>query len=632
MNLFSISYRNFKSNIKTYGLYLGAMIFSVVVYYNFVSLKYNPSVLQLQESSSKVTTAANSTALVLLIFLVFFIWFSSSFFLNQRKKEIGIYTFMGIEKHKIALIFTIEGFFLGATSIVVGLGIGVLLSRLFIMILAKVALLNMKISFFISFRGLLETAKIFLIIFTITSFKGYFHITRSKLIDLFNALKKEEKMPKPSYFKGFLSIVIIGIGYYVSDLSLRTNFNIGALATIFLVIWGTYWLFGSFFTIVAKYLTDKKSILYRGTNLISISNLTFKIRKNYRTLAAIAVLTATTITAFGTVSSMKYFVSQNYKIEIPYSFSYISNDSTLKESIRETINASNHDLLLWESVTYLNINEFNTSYRFYYNDVALIKYSDFERITKNLKPKGYEKLIKEMKLTSGEAIYVEKPGVIMSISEDINAEKYMFSIYNTDFTIKNTIKTPLLGSAVAKPVVVVQDSEYELFKARFTEETLNGFTITNEEDSTALGYAVSNLLPKDTKLFSFHGTTYYIYGILYFLGAFMALVFVMATGSIIYFKLLSDALDDKEKYGILKKIGMTQEEIIRSVSKQVGISFATPLIVGSIHSIVAIRVLSKLMNYTLVVPTLISIIIFTAIYGIFYYATTRRFVQIVCES
>jgi len=633
MNSFSIAYRNFKSNLRTYGLHLAAMIFAVVVYYNFMSLKYNPEVLQVQKASSKVTTAANSTAVVLLIFLVFFIWYSSSFFLNQRKKEIGIYTFMGIEKYKIALIFAIETLFLGLTSIIVGLGLGMLLGKLFMMALAKVALLSMTISFFVSIKGLAETAVTFLILFIITAIKGYFDITRSNLIDLFNALRKEEGMPKANYLKGILSLVLIGVGYYVSVISVKVDFMLAALTTIGLVVWGTYWLFGSFFTIASKHLTERKSILYKGINIISISNLVFKIRKNYRTLATIAVLTATTITAFGTVSSLRYYINQNYDIEVPYTFSFISSDAGLKQQVAETINKSKHDLLLWENVNYLKIDQVKTNYRTGDTSLVALKLSDFKKLTKDLQPKHYQRILEETALNRGEAFYVEKPGVIMSVGQ--NRGSRIITIDKLNLAIRNYLRTPLFGNGVPKAAIVIRDKDYETLRERFNEQMFNGIIVKNEEETKELAGSLFKVIPEEASYFSYyqvHRSSYDYYGILYFLGAFMALVFIIATGSIIYFKLLSDASEDKDKYQMLRKIGMTQEEIVKSISRQIGVSFSLPLVVGSIHSLLAIRVLSKLLNYNLIVPTVISIISFTVIYGIFYYCTTRKFLDIVFEG
>ena len=106
MNAFSIAYNNLKHNIRTYALYLMAMVFSVAVYYNFIALKYNPEVLKASSASKYSEAAGNSTAFLLLLFLIFFTWYSNSFFLSQRKKEIGIYTFMGVNNWRIASIFT----------------------------------------------------------------------------------------------------------------------------------------------------------------------------------------------------------------------------------------------------------------------------------------------------------------------------------------------------------------------------------------------------------------------------------------------------------------------------------------------------------------------------------------------
>lgn len=633
MNSFSIAYKNFRSNLKAYGLYLAAMIFSIVAYYNFLSLKYNPAGAKAMDTSGRVATVATATAMVLLIFLVFFIWFSSSFFLNQRKKEIGIYTFMGIEKYKIAAIFSVESIFLGLTSIVIGLVLGVLFGKLFIMTLSKVALLNVKIDFFISVRALLETAITFLIVFILTSIKGYIEISRSKLIDLFNALKKEEKIPKSNYLKGILSIIFIGAGYYISSISIKINFLTAVLSTILLIICGTYWFFSSFFAIVAKFITSRKSILYKGTNIISISNLVFRVRKNYSTLAVITLLIATTITAFGTASSIKYYINENYEITVPYTFSYVSNNSEVDEIVKGSINKSDHDLLLWKNIRYLNIDKFESNFPFYHKDFVIIKLSEFERVTNELKPKGYNKTLNKSNFKDGEALFVARPGTMLSFADKY--ENKNIEIGTLNFNVIEEIKTPILGGGVPKASLIVKDKDYDVLKEYFNEYNFNGIIVENEENSEALTIEIMKRLPENISLFSraqAHKSSYDFYGVIYFLGSFMSLVFIVATGSIIYFKLLSDALEDKAKYQMLQKVGMTESEIIKSISKQVGVSFALPLIVGSIHSIAAINVLSKIMQYNLITPTIISISIFTLVYGIFYYGTTKKILNIVCES
>ena len=123
---------------------------------------------------------------------------------------------MGIDNYKIAFIFASEGLLLGIMSVIFGLGIGILFSKLFMMMLAKVALLNIRIDFFISKKAVIETIIIYSIILGITLLKGYLDIIRTNLIDLMNSLKKEEELPKVNYFKGIVSIIIIGVAYYIA--------------------------------------------------------------------------------------------------------------------------------------------------------------------------------------------------------------------------------------------------------------------------------------------------------------------------------------------------------------------------------------------------------------------------------
>jgi len=182
------------------------------------------------------------------------------------------------------------------------------------------------------------------------------------------------------------------------------------------------------------------------------------------------------------------------------------------------------------------------------------------------------------------------------------------------------------------PCVVVGEEEYETLKSEFEEKQFNGIILDNPEDTKDLTLQLAQILPENSRLFTYFiagAAMYDLIGIVYFLGAFLFLVFVFATGSIIYFKILSESFRDKDKYEILKKLGTTDVEIKKSVSKQVGVFFLLPLIVGIIHSTVAISVLSDLMSYSLTVPTIISIGVFIIVYAIFYVFTGRKYVNVV---
>lgn len=629
MNSFSIAYSSFKNNLKTYSMHILSMVFSIAVFYNFLSIKYYPAFTD--ANSSYLAGTANATAVVLFIFLVFYIWYSTSFFLKQRKKEIGIYAFMGISNKQIAYIFAIETMFIGFLSIIIGLATGILFGKLFMMFLAKIALLSIQIKFFISIESLIQTAIFFLIIFILITLIGYIEISRSKLIDLFNANKKEEKLPKVNYLKAILSIIIIGSGYYVGINSLQLNFIIAFPVTVLLVSWGTYWLFGSFISLIIKFLLDKKNILYKGINIVSIPNIAYRIRENYRVLATIAILITTTIAAFGTSVSMKYYVNETYSISNPYTFSYLSesNDVELDKQISTIITESKHDIILNEEIELLYIDsniESDTEYPI--TSIGAVKYSDFVRTTEELNVDGADKILNG--LENGESIYIPVPTTYLSL---VDEEGSKLLINGLNINIIERVKTPLFGNGVPSSILVLNDEDYALLQDNYEKYSFNGIILSDPDNAKGLVESISKFNLDDVALYSYLlSKKEELVGIVYFFGAFLSLVLVIGTGSIIYFKILSDAFRDKDKFNILSKVGMTKKEISKIVSRQVGISFLLPLLIGTIHSSVAIYVLSKMMQFNLLVPAITSIMIYSIIYGLYYLLTTRKFLKIIYED
>ncbi|MFL0197215.1 FtsX-like permease family protein [Clostridium sp. WILCCON 0269] len=637
MNSLSMAFNNFRRNIKVYGLYVMSMIFSVLVYYNFIALKYNPDFQKAKEVTQYIKGTSIAVSYLLLLFIIFFVWFSSSFFLNQRKREIGIYAFMGVTNSEIALIYSIEFIFIGITAIALGLFLGIIFCKLFLMMLAKVAIMNMKIEFFISYRAIAETAVTFFIIFSINSILGYINIIRTKLIDLLNASKREEAYPKVSYIKGILSLVCIGMGYYFARKAAGGvgNFMTNLPLAIIFVVIGTYWLFGAACSVIMEFMINKKKILYRGVNIVSMSNIAFRIKNNYRTLAAVAILVAVTLTSYGTVSSLKYFVKIRDSIQAPYEISYISEDNDkVKSEVRDKLRENGKDIILDENIKFIILKphiENQSEFRMKDSDTTVVRYSDFVKISRDLEAKNLKK-IEEEKLLRGEAFYVETSTVVMSL---INFEKVKAYIDGRSYFIKKTYKTPLFGNGIPTGCLILNDEDYNLLKSKNKEYDFTGLKINNVSDIKTTSEKLKSIAEiKDTLYVTVSKdvTSYSTFGIIYFLGAFLALVFIIATGSIIYFKLISEAYMDKEKYSILKKIGMTYKEIYSASARQIGISYLFPLIVGIIHSCVAMSVLSDLMNYNIIVPAILSIIIFIFVYSIYFAATTKKYLNIVLSD
>lgn len=618
MNSFKLTIMNFRRNLKAYGLYLMAMVFSVATYYNFTSMRYNPQFLEVKNISMYIESTSMTASILMILFLVFFIMYSSNFFLNYRKKEIGLYGLMGVDNYKVAFIFALEGLLLGIMSLLIGLFLGLLFSKLFLMLLARAALLNMRIDFFISKKAILETIIAYSIILFISFLKGYLEIIRTNLIDLMNTLRKAEELPKVNYLKGFASLVTIGIAYYIAVNYGSYGFAVALFWSVILVILGTYWLFGSFMPMLVRLLVNRKKILYRGTNIISISNIAFRIKDNYRTFAAVAVLITVCITSFGTVSSLKYFLAENHRIEVPYTISFISSEQEEIERVEEIIADSNRSIELRQQADFLIVPQ---------SGVVVVNSSTFESLLTALNVRDRGKILARAGQLEDGVIYVERPGVLMDLVERKEVE-----VGDKVYEIKLQAKVPLFGNGLPYTAIVVNDREYEALRLKYEEKQFNGIILDNPEGIRDLTFRLAEVLTEESGLYTYFmagAMMYDLVGIVYFLGAFLFLVFVFATGSIIYFKILTESFRDRAKFEILKKIGTTEQEIHQSVSKQVGLFFALPLVAGIIHSLVAISVLSDLMNYSLIRPVIISIVVFIIAYGLFYIFTRRKFVDVV---
>lgn len=633
MNSFKIAKMNFKNNIRTYLLYIIAMVFAVSAYYNFWNLSLNPQVNASKEISMYIHATNGITIFFMIIFLIFFIMYSSNFFLNERKKEIGLYSLMGIDNSKLAFIFASEGLFLGALSIVIGLFIGILFSKLFMMILAKVAILNIVFKFNISLKAILITIFTFSIIFIITFIIGYFKIIRMNLIDLIHSGKTDEKAPKVKYFSGILSILILILAYVVAVSYKTIGFGTSLYGAVILVIIGTTLFFRSFFTIFINRLIKNKHFLYKGTNVVSYSNIFFRIKDNYKTLAAVCVLVTATITSLATVASVKYYVEKNYEIDSPFTISYLSDDVKEVEKVNKLLNSENVTPKLNSSYNYIE-----------YNSYAVISKSTFEKILTDLDYKNKDKILNKYDIDDNSSLYVEAPGTMGSL---LNHEN--ISLENKSYDILNIVRVPTFGKLVSRATVVIDDNEYNNFKKAEKETQFNGILLeeknskdkmkeinlnvdTDTNIETVLTTKLMSTLkePKDlyTSVMS-DLSSYNVAGVVFFLGSFMAFVFMFATGSILYFKIVGEALKEKNRFKILKNIGTTRKEIEKAVKDQIKIYYILPYTLGIVHSCFAIYVLSMLMTFPLYIPMIGSILVLGLVLYVFYRFTINKYIKTV---
>lgn len=623
MNLFKLSLMNIRQSIKNYGVYIFSMVFSIAVFYNFTTLIFSKQFVEIKDLNA-VSMAGGMCAFVLIFFFIFFISYSSKFFIEQRKKEFGIYTFMGVENKQIALIFSLEAFIIGLISMIIGMGIGILLNKIFLMILVKLSYVNKVINFEINFISVIQTLIIFLIILIGVFIKEYICLIKTDISKLINAKKIYQlENNKLNNTKGVVGFIIIILGYLLILKYKEANvaFPIAIMATVIMTIIGTHFLFRGFFSIFIRNIIKNKKRLYSKTNIVSYNNIIFRIKDNNKTLAQAAILIACSLTCIMVAFCMSSCFSSGFENEYPYSIYYTSENKDDDKALDMAINLGNECV---KDETTVDLIPYKSNLSMYINDVYLAKYSDIEKLLKHGKVK-HEKDIEKNKPQKGEAILLVDTRVMNAFKINDNLK-----ISNESIKINKNIPSNIMGQ-LTNGTLVLNDNDYEKLKNKLNKKELyfKGITLKNFENTNSIAqYMRENSKSEIYSADQFDKSAYYAINGVYFVGCFLALVFTVSLGSIMYFKCIQDASIDKERFNTLRKIGVSQEYINKAVFKQLGIFFILPVIVGSIHGIVAGYAVNSMFNSDHLELIGVSLIIFSFIYLIFYIISTKKYISI----
>lgn len=639
MKVFKIAWMLFKNNFNLYKFYLAVLIFTIGIYYNFLSINFNPSFRELNEQYTYARTASVLCSIILFFAVLFFMIHANNFFYKLRYKEIGTYMLMGIQGSKIGLVFAIESIFLGGIAFLIGLPLGILFSKLFFMLMGKAMILNTRIPFYVPLRAVQALLLIFAGIIILLGLKNYWMVRKSKLIQILHAAKKEESLPKMKWIRGVFGVLCITGGYILSLNILEWNmkFFSTSIAILVIICVGTYFFFGSFLAILLRGGIQNKKFIYKGSRLISFSNTLFRMGTHYRSFAMTAILSASTVAAFSGSLALKYYADTNTLVEAPYSISYINQDQNINGKIKQMIQNSSHSIITENQSHFIKsqISYFN-SYAEVVKECLVTSYSEVKKSLKVTHPKDYETILQEIQIHDNEMISILHSGLLFS---GINNVHGGYMIKGNQYVLKKEVKIPFIGklpSVGQYETYIVTDAQYSQLKKNEEELTLQGITFSDPEHSKDLVMKIASIMNNPNRnLNSFVGQyvyKYYLIGSLYFLGLVMAVVFMVATFSTIYFKILSDAIMDREQYKMLIKIGMSKEEITKSIHTQVGIAFVLPAFMGIMHSVMAIQALGAFMHYRFLESILIGVGVFIAVMSLFYIYMSRKYRELIWDG
>ncbi len=655
MKLTTLALNNIKRNFKRYVMYFFSLSFSVFTAYSFFALMQNEYVLMAFTYDDRYKSLLINFGIIIMVFVMFFLLSSNNSFIKARKKEISTYSLFGMTNGKIGKLLFLETMVVGITSLIIGIGVGIFFSKLMAMILLDISLASFtgSIEFTISMRAAYITAIIFLTIFCLMGLSGLRVINKFELIDLFKAHRVSEGRSKGSKIVLILSILLIGIGYYLATNSNSMIVTMSAIPILLMVISGTYLFFWGGLPKILNIIKSNKRNYYKGVTLISTSAFSHRMKSIGTVMATIAVLSAVATTAIATGYTLYSNIEKNTYDVIGYDMYFFSGQEEVLSDIRTTFKAYGSEIVNELTIqSYMSsprvnmtIDEnsiFNLGEEVYFRVYSQSMYNKLASICKcNYRPAGYIK--------PGEAMYIHGYR-FHEIDDKVKGQQLSFTDKTLTITSVSRFKAISFG---AKHTIIINDDDFDslidggdIRDANEKGDTYDKITLFNYKNSLTsrkLNEELTQILSENTKGFRTAYTNYdeslQSFGLICFIGFFMSAVFIMMTASLLYFKQVMAAEDERHQYKILRKIGMDEQVEKRVIRKRLIPVFLIPLLVGIVHSMFAMKAADTLV-FSNIIPvdnsylrvllcSAVMYLTYAIVYSVFYFITKDQYSRIV---
>lgn len=655
---------NIKNNRQFYFPYLLTGIITVAMFYIMCALESNPGI-QSMPGAKDLGLILRLGIGVIGIFAVIFLFYTNSFIIKRRKKELGIYNILGMEKRHIAKILSKEAFFTAIIAIGGGLVTGVLFHKLACMLLYRMIGFNGGITFSFSKKGVMITAILFAIVYLLTYIYDLFQVQLANPIELLQSGNKGEREPKTKAIMAVLGVLCLGTGYFIA---ITTKNPIKALTLFFvaviLVIIGTYLLFTAGSIALLKILRHNKGYYYQTKHFTSVSGMIYRMKQNAVGLANICILSTMVLVAVSTTVSLYVGVEDIMKERYPneinirayYDTGAPSEDSIapiVEKSVKESGRKIRHEEDYLE--LYFAAIKDQGQYSLDKEKVKTAgdRVSGFVVLTREDCKKKYNEEIPELAENEVALFTIKKTDMDTLVLE--NRSYHVKEIKQFQNTEDFETIADIMDEYYYVIVNDVQDMErlWQLQKDIYQENSssisrqvrldIDGDSEQKKECfeniKTALGpeQAKARILidSRQSSLDEF----YQIYGGFLFLGLFLGILFLMITVLIIFYKQISEGYDDKERFSIMEKVGMSNDEVKATIRSQVRTVFFLPILMAAIHVGMAFPMIKRLLSLFGLSNTALfagcmagTILVFVLIYLLVFLKTSKTYYKIVGEQ
>lgn len=641
-------------NKEAYFPYLAASIFSVFIYFVFASILQN-DIMRSLPKAEYILILMNIGLVLLGIILVPFLFYTNSFLIKRRKKELGLYSILGMEKYHIGIMMFYETVVIYLVAVVVGVIFGIVFSKMIFLLLLNMTKLPVDISFPFQIKALKGTLIFFAFVYFLNLITNLLQVGKANPTELLQGGKKGEKELKHLWFPAIIGVVTLGMGYKIAitaqiDEMIFLNF----FGAVFLVIIGTYFIFTSGSIVLFKALKKQKHFYYKPQNFVTISGVLYRMKKNAASLVNICIFsTMVIITLLCTISlyiGTDEILEYEYPCDMELSFYEEDYQKEKVENIIETMKQK-HSITIEQRFEYtyqrILLEQIENYFRAIPEEGGNSKNFNW---VKFFTLEDYNREMKENESLKENEILCFSNGVDFNVSE-IKIEEEVFSV-------KKELKE--LGLEGKKEennyskryFIIVKDKE---ILDRITNNFLGRgatnrkhdllFSISGEEKAREeFAKEVEQALIKEGSFESFsfrngienRDITVSMNGGLLFIGIFFGIVFCMCLILILYYKQITEGYEDKDKFEIMQKVGMSDKEVKGTIKRQILLIFFMPLFGAILHTIIAIRMVEGLLavlylfNHHLILScTFIIILTFSIFYLIAYLFTSKTYYRIV---
>lgn len=649
---------NIKKNGKFYLPYILTCVGTIAMFYIMCAMSLNDGLKKMPGNNSLSLILALG-CIVVGIFAVIFLFYTNSFLMKRRTKELGLYNILGMEKRHIAKVLFYETIYIGAIGLVFGLFFGILLDKLMTLLLCKIISFSVPLGFYISTTGIMATVILFGCIIFLTLLFNLAKIHLAKPIELLNGRNVGEKEPKTKWFLTILGVICLVAGYY---LAITVKSPLAAVFLFFvaviLVIIGTYCLFTAGSIAILKLLRKNKKYYYQTKHFTSVSGMIYRMKQNAVGLANICILSTMVLVTVSTTVCMYMGVEDSLDLRYPEECILHMTKVTNEEQkvalrvINDTLSDKAENINYYTSLGFAskkNGDTFDTaslSNAYTTTNVAMLEFltqDEYARISGQ-----------NVELSNNEALVFEAYGKLGD----------SFTLFDKTYTIKEHIKSLQIDGSYsalmikhffivvnqkeADAINIAQQSAFGKEASTYSSTIMFDLNCADDEKSaiaTTLSRTISDAIKKnpDNKCSIYIDNRqgnerdfYAVYGGFLFLGLFIGSLFFMATALIIYYKQISEGYDDKVRFEIMQKVGMSKDEVRGTIRSQVLKVFFLPIIVAAIHVAGAFNMITRLLalfslrNVNLfLICTIITILIFAIIYAIVYVLTAKVYYKIV---